>query len=83
MTLEGTSDPANAADRNKMLICVRAGDEGGMMKCMFHVQARHAIRTALAANDKMDFLEKLQSALSLPDQLSTDGESMVEAEAEV
>ena len=56
MTLEGTSDPAIAADRKKMLICDRACDGGGMMKCMFHVEDLHAIRTVLAASDKTDFL---------------------------
>ena len=75
------SDPEIAADRSKMLNCDGAGDEGGMMKCMFHVEDRHAICTVLAASDKTDFLEKLQSALvPLPDHLGTDGESM-EAEA--
>ena len=52
-----------AINRNKILNAPEAGDEGGMMKCMFHVQDRYIICRVLASEDKEEFETRLSEAI--------------------
>lgn len=54
-------------NRNSILTAEEAGDEGGLMKCMFHVEDRHQICVVLAAEEKDDFVQALKTALSVED----------------
>lgn len=52
-------------DRAKILLDESAGDEAGMMKCMFHVDDRCAICQVLVATDREDLRSRMMAALQL------------------
>lgn len=59
-------------NRNAILHCEDAGDEGGLMKCMFHVEDRHTVCWTLAAADIEQFCDRLKMALKLDEITEAD-----------
>lgn len=54
-------------NRSAILTAEEAGDEGGLMKCMFHVEDRHQICVVLVSEEKDEFFQALKVALSVED----------------
>ena len=53
------SRPELKANRNAILTCPEAGDEAGMMKCMYHVVDRQEICYVLQSSDADQFKERM------------------------
>ena len=52
-----------AINRNKILSAPEAGDEAGLMKCMFHVQDRYRICWVLSSQCKEEFETRFAEAI--------------------
>ncbi len=62
-----TDDPGEVATRQSILNDSRAGDEAGMMKCMFHTQDRYDICLGMLSPDRTALVTHLKSALGCVD----------------
>lgn len=63
-----TDDCGEVATRESIINDPRAGDEAGMMKCMFHTQDRFQICFGLLSPDRAGLVERLKSSLGCVDQ---------------